>query len=204
MGQIHHVTSEKAWSYKDDRLTWDQEIIIARAHELSPSKDTAVLAELKIIVEHLAWIPQGGASYWLVHTDMRPRNFSYHDNQIVHFDFDDICHHWFIYDVAVAAFHETENFDTVEERTDFIKAFLTDFLETYLREKTTPPDILNLMIIFMKLRCIYAYIDYYKRLKIKKVDSGKEKMSIRRGYILDFNTFIDTAELWKFLKHTYA
>ena len=60
---------------------------------------------------------------------MRPRNFSYQDGKVIHFDFDDICHHWFIYDVAATALHETEAFMSAEERTVFLKTFLSDFLD---------------------------------------------------------------------------
>ncbi len=204
MGHIHRITSQEHLSHKNNRLIWDQEIIIEKAQKLLPSEDQEVLAELKRVTDTLKWVTTNSENYWLVHTDMRPRNFAYQDGKVMHFDFDDICHHWFMYDIAVAALHETENWANTAERSEFIKTFLSDFLIWYSQEKIISKEMLNLLILFMKLRCIYAYIDYYKRLRIKKVDSWKDKMSIRRWYILDFDSFISTTDIELFIKWLYA
>lgn len=204
MGNIHRVASQEQLSYKNNRLIWDQEVIIENAHELLPPEDQEVLAELKRVTGILKWVSADSENYWLVHTDMRPRNFAYQDGKVTHFDFDDICHHWFIYDLAVVALHETETCMTVEDRTEFLKSFLCHLLDWYSKEKVISEEMLKLLILFMKLRCIYAYIDYYKRLKVKKVDSWKEKMNIRRWYILDFDSFIKTGDIELFIKWLYA
>lgn len=204
IGEIHRVSSQNHFIHKNNRLVWDHEIIITNAQDLLPEGDWAIFGELQSILESLRWVSMSSENYWLVHTDMRPRNFAYEDGKVTHFDFDDICHHWFIYDIAVAALHETEEFKTAPERTKFLKDFLWDIIKGYLAEKSIPKEMLKLVVLFMKLRCVYAYIDYFKRLKIKNVDSGKEKMEIRRGYILDFNTFIDTANIENYLLENYA
>jgi Ser/Thr protein kinase RdoA (MazF antagonist) len=130
---------------------------------------------------------------------MRPRNFAFDSWVLTHFDFDDICHHWFIYDIAVSAYHEIESINDLNGRTRFAINFLKDFIDGYMKERVLNRGGLLQILIFMKLRCIYAYIDYYKRLKIKWVDSGKEKMLVRRGYVLDFNSFIDINSLEAYL-----
>lgn len=200
MGKIHRVTSENELPHKNKRLVWEEEIIISKAQELVPEEDSCILRELYNVIQKLEKISKDTETYWLVHTDMRPRNFAYHNWKITHFDFDDICHHWFVYDIAVTSLHETEELKTVQARTEFLKWFLWDFLEGYLWEKTISNDMFELIILFMKLRCIYSYIDYYKRLKIKNVDSGKEKMQMRRWFILNFDTFIDTTEVGKTIR----
>lgn len=98
---------------------------------------------------------------------MRPRNFSYKSGQIAHFDFDDICHHWFVFDLAATALHEAEQFQSQEERTEFLQHFFDTFLEGYTKERKISKTEMDTIWVLMKLRCIYAYIDYYKRLKIK-------------------------------------
>lgn len=204
MGEIHRVSSQEQLLHKHKRLVWDEEVIIAKAGMLLPEWDLDILRELERITVFLKWIPITSWEYWLVHTDMRPRNFAYFNEQVTHFDFDDICHHWFIYDVAATALHETEELKTTLERTEFLKDFLSDFMPPYLEEKKTSMEMIHFFVLFMKLRCIYAYVDYYKRLKIRGIDSWKEKMMTRRNYILDFNTFIDTEEIELFLKNFYA
>jgi hypothetical protein len=56
-----------------------------------------------------------------------------------------------------------------------------------------------LLLEFIKIRLIYAYIDYYKRLKIKSIDSWKEKMLQRNSYILDFDSFINIKKVQKYI-----
>ena len=126
---------------------------------------------------------------------MRPRNFHYDSWKITHFDFDDISNNWFIYDIAVAAFHETEMFDNIKDRTEYILNFLKNFIEWYLTEKSLNNNELNKLIDFMHIRLIYAYIDYFKRLKIKWVDSWKDKMLKRKLFI---------GKMWDFINIDYV
>jgi Ser/Thr protein kinase RdoA (MazF antagonist) len=102
---------------------------------------------------------------------MRPRNFHYIKNKLIHFDFDDISNNWYIYDIAVAVFHETELYKSKEDRTNFMLNFLKYFIEGYKSEKIISQECIILLLEFIKIRLIYAYIDYYKRLKIKSIDS---------------------------------
>ncbi len=53
MGHIHRITSQEHLSHKNNRLIWDQEIIIEKAQELLPSEDQEVLAELKRVTDTL-------------------------------------------------------------------------------------------------------------------------------------------------------
>ncbi len=122
-------------------------------------------------------------SYGFVHTDMRPRNFHYINWKIIHFDFDDISKYWFIYDVAVSVFHYIENEVSVDERTQKAIEFLNIFLKWYTIERKITTDEAEIFVNLMCMRLIYAYIDYYKRLKIKNIDSGKDNM-MRRGQLI--------------------
>jgi len=200
MWKIHKTTCQNSKELNiKSRLEWDEEIIIDKADYLLPDWDNIVLSELNKILERFSYLQKNNKEYWLVHTDMRPRNFHYYDWEIIHFDFDDISNNWYIYDVAVAAFHETEQYETKGERTDFMKKFLITFIWGYLEEKEIEWIYLDHFMDFMKIRLIYAYIDYYKRLKIKWVDSWKEKMLGRKVFIESFEGFIDINEIEKVL-----
>jgi len=178
-----------------NRLEWYDEIIIKNADELLPKEDKMILDILKDLIKNFEVLEKNNDEYWLVHTDMRPRNFHYSNWKIIHFDFDDISNNWYIFDIAVAIFHETEQFKTKQERTIFMKNFIIYFLEWYLKEKEIKFIYLEKMIDFMHIRLIYAYIDYYKRLKIKWLDSWKEKMLNRRKFIGSFENFININEI---------
>lgn len=198
MWKIHKITSINydkldVWN----RLEWYEEIIIKKADELLPNEDKYILDILNNFINSFSSLKKDNDEYWLVHTDMRPRNFHYFNWRIVHFDFDDISNNWYIFDVAVAIFHETEQFDTKEERTKFMKNFIIFFLEWYLKEKSIKHIYLEKLIDFMHVRLIYAYIDYYKRLKIKWLDSWREKMLNRRQFIGFFNDLVDINEIEK-------
>lgn len=193
MWEIHARTAENSDVLSDlERLNWDEEVIIADAEKLLPSEQSEIHNALTDLMQRIYSLPKSPQDFWLVHTDMRPRNFHVDLESITHFDFDDICYHWFAYDIAVSLLHEAEWKESVEERTKFIVDFLQDFMKWYLEENTINPEVFKHLIDLMKLRLFYAYIDYYKRLVIKWVDSGYEKMLVRRWYIDDFESFIDT------------
>lgn len=198
MGEIHSKTAENSDVLLDlERLNWDEEVIIANAEKLLPVEQLEIYTALSTLVWKIRSLPKSPQDFGLVHTDMRPRNFHVDGETITHFDFDDICYHWFAYDIAVSLLHESEWKESVEERTKFIINFLQDFMRGYLEENTINPDVFKSLIDLMRLRLFYAYIDYYKRLVIKWVDSWYEKMLVRRWYIDDFESFIDTDAVQK-------
>lgn len=196
MWKIHKLTSlniSKLDSW--NRLEWYDQIIIKNADRLLPDSDAFILGILKNLIDSFNILEINNNDYWLVHTDMRPRNFHYSNWKIIHFDFDDITNNWFIFDLAVSIFHETERFETKIERTIFMKNFILYFLNWYLKEKDIKYIYLEQIINFMHVRLIFAYIDYYRRLKIKWVDSWKEKMLERRKFIKSFEDFINIKEI---------
>lgn len=200
MWEIHKIISNNSTILdSSNRLDWDEEIIIDKAEYLLPNEDSFILDILNKIMNSFNALDKNNNEYWLVHTDMRPRNFHYDNSKITHFDFDDISNNWFIYDIAVSTFHEIEQYETENERTIFMENFLNKFIGWYLKEKEIKWIYLEYFIDFMKIRLIYAYIDYYKRLKIKWIDSWKEKMLIRRKFIEDFSKFIDIEKIEKVL-----
>lgn len=196
MWKIHKIISINSDNLVyENRLDWENEIIIKDANKLLDENDIYILEILNLLKNSVANLWKTNENYWLVHTDMRPRNFHYDNWKIIHFDFDDISNNWFIYDIAVAAFHETEMFDNIEDRTKYILNFLKNFIEWYLTEKSLNNNELNKLIDFMHIRLIYAYIDYFKRLKIKWVDSWKDKMLKRKLFI---------GKMWDFINIDYV
>lgn len=200
MGKIHKITSKNYEKLNyNNRLDWSEEIIIKNAKNLLPTNDTDILNILEALKYTVGHLEKTNENYWFVHTDMRPRNFHYENWNIIHFDFDDISGNWFIYDIAVSLLHELEELQKIEERNEYALLFLENFLIWYKQEKELTQKDGEKFIDFMKIRLIYAYIDYYKRLKIKNIDSWKWKMKIRRNFILNFETFLDTKQITNFI-----
>lgn len=85
-------------------------------------------------------------------------NYHYHNDTINYFDFDDMCHHWFMYDIAVAAFHATEVYTTQKARTRFLEKFLHNILNGYSAKKAVSPREISALLDLMLLRCIYVFI----------------------------------------------
>jgi Ser/Thr protein kinase RdoA (MazF antagonist) len=135
MGAIHRVTSELQLKNAKYRKYWDKEVIIERADELLPNEDNVILKNLKQILGIVNTFSKNKNSFGLTHTDMRPRNFAYTNGIITHFDFDDICHHWFMYDIAVSVYHEIESINDLDERTRFAINFLKDLTDGYMKER---------------------------------------------------------------------
>lgn len=200
MWKIHKILANNScWIDYNNRLNWDEEIIIKSADKLLPNSDNEILTILQNTINKVNKLKVDKVNYGIVHTDMRPRNFHYIKNKLIHFDFDDISNNWYIYDIAVAVFHETELYKSKEDRTNFMLNFLKYFIEGYKSEKIISQECIILLLEFIKIRLIYAYIDYYKRLKIKSIDSWKEKMLQRNSYILDFDSFINIKKVQKYI-----
>ncbi len=195
MGIVHRITQKEYQNIDyQKRINWDKDIIIDKAKELLPKEDSFILDRLYLLMNSLKLFSKGNSDFWLVHTDMRPRNFNFYNWEIIHFDFDDITNHWYIYDIAVSILHEIELINDINERMLFMEIFLKEFMSWYRKECYISPNIFKNIIILMELRLVYAYIDYYKRLKIKNVEQGKEKMLLRRKYILNLGKFINLDE----------
>lgn len=195
IGKIHKNIAQCTDPNIADRSPWYENISIQLAKDLLPPEDTHILLELYEVMKALWTLDKRANTYWLTHSDMRRKNFHYNNGNLIHFDFDDLAHNWFVYDIAVSAFHETEEIDSAETRTRFICRLLTDMINGYLTENSIPDEILQCIVLFLKLRCIYVYIEYFRRLKLKGIDSGKERMLTRRVFILNFEKFISSQTL---------
>lgn len=186
---------------KNNRLHRHQESNIAQAHIFlaQDSDNREIMKRLLNLVTTIKKLPKNIKNYGIIHSDIRPMNYHYNNNTISYFDFDDMCHHWFIYDIAITAFHATEIYTSKKARTRFLQKFLQHILDGYAKTKAISPVEISILVDLMILRCLYVFVGYYKRIIIKQEDTWREKMEKRRNYILDFNTFVDTQTIQSFL-----
>ncbi len=79
----------------------------ARFESYIPGTETGVLEKAHHLYQRLHALPMSRDAYGLIHMDLHPWNFFYHDGEIVPFDFDDCLYSWFIADIATALYYIT-------------------------------------------------------------------------------------------------
>jgi adenylylsulfate kinase len=194
---IHDITiNNKDLDNKNRLQLFEETNFIKTEWLLEDDIDKAQIIENLNLIQSNLWVLNiKEVPYWIIHSDMKMKNFHYSNWNITYFDFDDAIHFWFVYDIAVSAFHATEIYDTIQERTGFLEIFLSNIIDGYSQAKNiTKIEILKILDL-IQLRCFYIFIDYYKRLKLKHKDEWINKKETRRNYILDFNNFVDISKI---------
>jgi amicoumacin kinase len=137
-------------------LANDDLIENARLHvgEMSPSLEEETLATA-------VWLRSLSKdnNFGLIHADLHGRNLLTDGRNLVVIDFDDCCHGWFAYDIAVAV-----NWAYPSDHPDRDKA-LASFLTAY--SKVRPHDVCSPaeVIKFMRVRLVQDYILTLQRIR---------------------------------------
>ena len=95
--------------------------------------------------------------YGLIHGDVHTGNFFLKNGEIVLFDFDDGCYHYFLYDLTVpimAIFKIFEKPEDDQKRNRLINLFIDNYFKTIPRPKNFKADFIK----FIQFRCILIYM----------------------------------------------
>ncbi len=159
VGQIHNITQmNHLQTNKYSRnQRYEEDILVSFENYV---EDASLIAERLNHIKEVLWtIPITPTTYGLIHTDIRPRNLHIVNGSPIHYDFDDICFHYYLYDIAVTAFHSLDWIADSDERTAFFNYFIDNYLEGYDSVCPIWPISYEILAKLIELRCIYAYID---------------------------------------------
>lgn len=113
IGQLHKLTRQyKPSAGVKIRQNWETDQNLKMALLSCEIEDEKPYWRMHEVLGWMRSLPQPAESFGLIHCDLHSGNFFVDNNQITAFDFDDSCHHWFIYDLVPAlnsisdAFHE--------------------------------------------------------------------------------------------------
>jgi amicoumacin kinase len=102
-------------------------------------------------------------SYGLVHGDLHHGNFFVEESKITAFDFDDCCHHWFAYDLAVPWFTLCGEFRPLGVAFNEDQLFGI-FLDGYAKTHTLSDRWIGRIGTFMAYRTALLYHWFKTRL----------------------------------------
>jgi Ser/Thr protein kinase RdoA (MazF antagonist)/GrpB-like predicted nucleotidyltransferase (UPF0157 family) len=125
---LHSIEYGKSEGCTFRRPEWDSDSVNVKAATYAGSrKDLLPSVRLRECVSWLRTLEKETNTYGLIHGDLHRGNFFVVDGQIVSFDYDDSCFHWFLYDLAASlstvlklADNETDRQKTID---DFFKGY---------------------------------------------------------------------------------
>lgn len=142
----------------------------SRRYEFRPDLDSHMYAKesrevrdyIDALFGKLRALPKTRDSYGLVHSDIHTGNFLVKDNRIsAILDFDRSCYKWFASELAVALYYPTyltKLRDSQESQQQFIRRFVSNFLEGYECENKMPADWIEQLGVFMKVREVILFM----------------------------------------------
>jgi Ser/Thr protein kinase RdoA (MazF antagonist) len=95
-----HRTAELYVPRGPRRFRWDQDEVIVNFEKYLPTTETSARREFDRVLNYVA--SQSPENFGLIHGDLCRVNFHYDGTDLIAFDFDDACYHWFVYDLVCA------------------------------------------------------------------------------------------------------
>ena len=132
---------------------------------LHPSQ--AAIAEATVrLHDQIARLPRNAANYGLIHDDLHTGNVFSQDGDLAIIDFD-LCHYsWFAADIASTLLFriwigpDRERQEVKDAALDFLRGLMRG----YRAENDPPPDWVDMLPHFLKLREISLYQSFYRDL----------------------------------------
>jgi amicoumacin kinase len=176
-GHMHRVTK----AYGEDgihRLRWDQDDVLDYKKYLS-EEDRYILDAGQRNMEEIRSFVETKDTFGLIHSDIHPGNFFYHEGDLHVFDFDDSTQFFFISDVAIPLYYSVwwkfrnENLDI---RNQFGGKFLVSFLKGYLTECELEEEWVERIPHFLLLRDLTLYSVFHKKWDLENLSEVEESL----------------------------
>ncbi|MCA1061832.1 phosphotransferase [Rossellomorea sp. AcN35-11] len=175
-GHMHRVT--KGYGQDANRNRWDEDDVLDYKKYLSV-EDTYILEAGQQNKEAIRSFVESEDTFGLIHSDIHPGNFFYHEGDLHVFDFDDAMRFFFISDVAIPLYYSVwwkfrnENVDT---RSQFGRTFLIAFLKGYLTECELDEEWVSRIPHFLLLRDLTLYSVFHKKWDLTNLSEVEESL----------------------------
>lgn len=154
MGRMHRA-AELYVPRGPRRFRWDEDQVIVDFLKDLPVTETSARREFDRVLNYFR--PQAKENFGLIHGDLCRVNFHYNGTELVAFDFDDSCYHWFVYDLVCALSPAT--FRPVEER----RAYRDWLTQGYRQAKSLPENWPEQFDWLLRLRSLYIFAHYLRK-----------------------------------------
>lgn len=174
-GKMHKVTqSYEATGSK--RTRWDENDLLD-FHTYIPDEEIREAA--KNLLDEIKKLPESKEVFNLIHSDIHPGNFFYHEGEIHVFDFDDSSYHYLVSDIAIPLYysvwfvHRGEN---LQSRSTFGEEMLHHFLVGYLKEYEMSDEWLKKIPLFLTLRDFELYSVFHKKFDLENMNDREKEV----------------------------
>jgi amicoumacin kinase len=177
-GHMHRVT--KGYDQDENRRErWDQEDVLDYEKYLTSAQDRNIIEKGHQNKETIRGYKETQDSFGLIHSDIHPGNFFYHDGELHVFDFDDSTQFFFVSDVAIPLYYSVwwkfRN-ETLENRSQFGERFLIAFLQGYMSECEIEDVWVKRIPHFLLLRDLTLYSVFHKKWDLANLSEGEQSL----------------------------
>ena len=182
LGAIHRLSGSYSSSANGHRFRWHEDPVFTEIDSYLPASETVVWGEYARLMTLLQDRPESKESFGLIHGDFGATNFRCLGDQLTVFDFDDCCHHWYAYDLAITLYPHGWRTGAA--------ALLDALLEGYSKQGTKYNQLRDDVIDFCGLRLLYLFLNNARNWGFTDLTAEQEKWfsqkreNIARGYIL--------------------
>jgi amicoumacin kinase len=177
-GHMHRVTKGfDQDEYRRER--WDQDDVLNYEKYVTSPLDKGIIEKGNQNKERISSFIETQDSFGLIHSDIHPGNFFYHDGDLHVFDFDDSTQFFFVSDVAIPLYYSVwwkfRN-ETLETRSQFGERFLIAFLQGYMTECEIEEEWVKRIPHFLLLRDMTLYSVFHKKWDVEKLSEGERSL----------------------------
>jgi amicoumacin kinase len=150
------------------RFRWDEDEVIVNFEKHLPPTETSARREFDLVINYVTG--QSNESIGLIHGDLCRVNFHYDGTDLIAFDFDDACYHWFVYDLVCAL--SPAMFRPMEER----RAYRDWLVQGYQQIKSLPENWSEQFDWLLRLRNLYIFAHYLRKTGGKIENHPKRRL----------------------------
>ena len=188
LGAMHQVVPRYRDGHGDPRRHFGiDDDLIRNAHTYLPSDRHHLLPRLDDLLAQIRHFPTGSGEFGVLHIDCHHGNFHVDGRRLTLFDFDDCCHHWFAYDLAIPLWHfpvKDRGEDPQRDRA-LLTHFCQEFIRGYQRMNPFQPQWLRQLPVFLRLRDLQLLIFSWKVRDPSNPQPWQEQFQRERGALIE-------------------
>jgi len=188
IGAMHRVVPQYRGGRGDPRRhVGIEDDIIRNAANYLPAQYGHLLPMLATLLAAARKFPITPLDYGLLHTDCHHGNFHADGRRLTLFDFDDCCHHWMAYDLAIPVWHfpiAGRGKDPEHDRA-VLTHFLQEFVRGYPQENPFQRHWLEQMRLFFRLRDMQLFIFSWKIWDATSPTPWQQQFLKERGALVE-------------------
>lgn len=153
LAKLHQNSPQEDSVYA--RANWENDYVMKSSLPEVPRCEMHIQKFFHDLVEFVRQHPK--KQYGLIHGDVHTGNFFLKEGEIIIFDFDDSCYHYFLYDLTVpimAIFKILEKPEDEQKRNRMINLFIDNYFKIITKPKNFKADFIK----FIQFRCILIYL----------------------------------------------